>query len=132
MRKILPSLVLVAVCALTTCALPSFAAERQSSKKLTPTTLKLKVSATTVAQHTKLTFTAVITPSKATGLVIAYYRPASGGAWIGLGVRPIVKGVASGTITVNRPAGKYEGEAVYQGSGTYAKSTSNVVTVTVK
>lgn len=132
MRRFLPTLALVAVCALTTCAVPSFAAERQSSKKLTPTTVKLIVSPTTFKQHSKIKITATVTPATATGLVIGYQRTGTSGAWAGLGVKPVLKGgVATASFIVNSPPGTYQGEVVYQGSGTYAKSTSNVVTLTV-
>ncbi len=133
MRRFLPALALATVCALITCAAPSFASQRPASTKLKPTTLKLKASPTTIKQHSTIKITATITPAKATGLVIAYYRVGTSGTWRGLGVKPVLKnGVATATILVNRPPGTYQGEVVYQGSGTYAKSTSNLVTITVQ
>jgi hypothetical protein len=133
MRRFLPTFALVVACALTTCAIPSFASQRPSSTKLKSTTLKLKVSPTTIKQHSYIKITATITPAKATGLVIGYWRPGTSGTWRGLGVKPALKnGVATATILVNRPAGTYQGEVVYQGSGTYAKSTSNPVTITIQ
>lgn len=131
MRKFWPTLALAAVCALATCAVPSRASEVDSSKKLSPTTTKLKASPTTLVENEKVTLTATVSPSKATGTMTLYGRLSSKAPWQKLGSTSLSHGVAkmSGKIDL---AGSFGLKAVYGGSKTYKGSTSNTVTVTVK
>jgi hypothetical protein len=125
----MPTLALVTVCAFATCALPSLAAERHLPTKLTPTTIKLKESSSTIKYDEEYSLSVTVSPSKATGTVIFYWRPVPGSGWDELASLPLVHGAAGGTRKFNK-VGTFEIEAVFQGSKTYEKSTSNVVKVT--
>lgn len=136
-RKTLKSFALIALLSLSALALnpmASMASERPASKK-TATTIKLKVSATTVKAGQTLTLTADVTPTKATGTVTAYGAFKSSGPWEVIKSESLHNGVAKGSEMI--PSGfdatvQIWLKAVYKGSSTYATSTSNVVKVTIE
>jgi len=82
-----------------------------------------------------LTMTGTILPAKATGTVTAYGALKASGPFEAIKAEPVKNGVAQGSEPI--PSG-FKGtvsvwlKAVYNGSGTYAKSTSNIVQITIK
>lgn len=133
-RRFFALFALISLSAMTFYPMASMAAERESTKK-TATTIKLKVSATTVKPGNPLTMTGVLTPSKATGTVTAYGSFKSTGPWQAIKTVPVKNGVASGSEDIPK---SFKGpltiylKAVYNGSATYASSSSNVIKVVIE
>jgi hypothetical protein len=113
-------LALAALCALLYHTEPSVAVTNPKTK----TTTTLKSSSTSIKYGTSLTLTAMVSPQRATGTVNFY----SGKTELGKAT------LLSGSAKLSLPAvnaGLHEISAVYQGSATYAESTSKTETVRV-
>lgn len=115
------ALILMATCA---SSVPANATNRDASPK-EQTTTSLKTSEKSITVTTKITLTATVSPSKATGDVTFY----SGSKKIG--ESPVIAGVAK-LKTTSLPVGADEVWALYDGSKKYNGSKSKVVTIKVK
>ena len=89
------------------------------------TTTTLKAASTSITYGTKLTLTALVTPTKATGQVTFYAGK------VALGKSVLSGGSAKLTVST-LPVGSNAVKAVYPGSSTFATSTSKSVTIVVR
>jgi Bacterial Ig-like domain (group 3) len=85
----------------------------------------LKASEKSITQGTKITLTATVAPSKATGDVTFYLGKKE------IGKSAVIAGVAK-LKTTSLPVGKDEITAIYSGSKKYLGSKSKAVTIEVK
>ena len=125
-RRLLSVLTLLTICLFAFQSHHLAASERQPEAGKKPTKTVLKV----VVNGVKVTLTATVTPSAATGIVAFYDEKAPGKTFTLLGDLKLNKGVAKGSG--DAPPGAYSFKAVYKGLGVYAPSTSNIVTAEVK
>jgi hypothetical protein len=125
------ALALLTLCFVALQSLPSMASEWTQDGKIATTT-KLKASASTVKEGSKLTMTATVSPSKATGTVALYGSPGPGVPYHKLVTHTVVAGVATAiAIHVIDVSGHVTFKAIYSGSKVYNTSTSNVVPVDI-
>lgn len=119
---LLLALILIATCA---SSVPAMAIVRCCANPKKPTTTSLKASATSIDYGKKVTLTATVSPSNATGDVTFYSGSKE------LGKSPIIAGVAKLTTT-SLPGGEDNITAEYDGSSKYKGSKSKTVTIHVK
>jgi hypothetical protein len=119
---------LLAICLVAAHPLPSMASENAKKIVKKETKITLKASASVLKQGHKLTLTATVSPSKATGTVTFYVKRASNLPFRIVEEPTLVHGVTkiSGFLG---SLGAIEFKAVYNGSSAYNKSTSKIVTV---
>lgn len=130
-RKPFAILALLILSVLALHPIASMASQRETKK--TATTIKLKVSATKIAAGKTLTLTADISPSKATGTVTAKGAFSPSGPFETIKTEPVKKGVATGSEAIPKGiSGTIYLKAFYNGSSTYATSSSNVVKVVIE
>jgi hypothetical protein len=130
-RSLLSAFALLTIFLVAAQPLPLLAANRTTDGKKIATTTKLKSSASTVKEFSKLSLTASVSPSKAKGTVAFYGSPAPGRPYIKLVTYPVVDGVAKATALHVTVSGHVTFKAVYSGSAVYGSSTSNVVPVDI-
>jgi hypothetical protein len=127
-RSLLSLFALLAICLIALHPLPSMASENARKIGKKETKITLKASASVLKQGKKLTLTATVSPSKATGTVTFYSKRAPNLPFLAVEQPTLVNGVAkiSGFLG---SLGDVEFKAVYNGSSAYTKSTSKIVTV---
>lgn len=119
-RKLLLAFVLTATFAVGVHAPPLMAITEAKRA----TTTHIEASANSIEYGAKLTLTATVSPSNAAGTVTFYAGTKA------IGKSTLIAGRAK-LVLSTMAVGKYEVKAVYNGSGTYATSTANSVTVKV-
>jgi hypothetical protein len=129
-RNFLSVFALLTICLVAAQPLSLLASSIKTDAKI-KTTTKLKSSVATLKEFSKLTLTATVLPSKATGTVAFYGSPGPGRPYVKLVTHPLVKGVAKATALRILVSGHVTFKAVYEGSGVYDTSTSNVVPVDI-
>lgn len=130
-RSLFSTFALLTLCFVALHSLPLTASEWTRDGKIATTT-KLKASAKTVKEGSKLTMTATVSPSKATGTVALYGSPGPGLPYHKLVTHTVVAGVATAiAIHLIDVSGHVTFKAIYSGSKVYNTSTSNVVPVDV-
>jgi hypothetical protein len=110
---------------LLSCALPAMASSVHADSKKS-TKISLKASPSTIKEGQKITITALVTPSKATGDVTFYVVGTSYKEKV-----PLKGGEVKETVP-QAPPGTYKLKAVYDGSSKYSSSTSSTIKVVIK